>query len=161
MQILTWEESKKAEQYFLLAWKIAQNATCERSKCGCVIVKNDKIIWQWRNTPPHDLESQRRCTCDKKSYNFKVTDKTCCIHAEQRAIMDALRNYPNEIEWSDLYFIRLDKNWNLSKAWKPYCTICSKMALDTGIKHFLLRHEEWIAQYDTEEYNLLSYQYSE
>ena len=125
------------------------------------LVKNDKIIWQWYNTPPKDLESQRRCTCDKNSYHRKVTDKTCCIHAEQRAIMDALKNHPKEIEGSDLYFIRLDKDWNPSKAWKPYCTICSKMALDTWVKHFLLRHEEWITQYNTEEYNLLSYQYCE
>lgn len=161
MQILTWEEFKKAEKYFQLAWEIAKNATCERSKCGCVIVKNDKIIWQWWNTPPKGLEWQRRCTCDKNSYHRKVTDKTCCIHAEQRAIMDALRNHSNEIEGSDLYFMRLDKDWNMSKSWKPYCTICSKMALDTWIKHFLLRHEDGIAEYNTEEYNLLSYQYTE
>lgn len=161
MQILTWKESKKVEKYFQLAWKIAQNATCGRSKCGSVIVKNNKIIWQWRNSPPKNLESQRKCVCDKNSYHKKVTDKTCCIHAEQRAIMDALRNHPEEIEWADLYFIRLDKEWNMSKSWKPYCTICSKMALDIWIKHFLLRHEDGITQYDTEEYNLLSYQYTE
>ena len=157
MQILSWEKFKKAETYFNIAWDITQNATCERSKCGCIIVKNDKIIWKWFNTPPKDLELQRRCTYDKNSYHRKVTDKTCCIHAEQRAIMDALRNYPNEIEWADLYFIRLDEIWNISKSWKPYYTICSKMALDTWIKHFLLRHEEGTTEYDTPEYNLLSY----
>ena len=161
MQILTWTEWKKAEEYFMIATEIAKKATCEKSKCGCVIVKNDKIIWQWRNTPPHNLEWQRRCSCDKSSYHKKVTDKTCCIHAEQRAIIDALMHYPNEIQWADLYFMRLDKEWNPTKSWKPYCTICSKMALDTWIKHFLLRHEEWITSYNTEEYNILSYQYSE
>ncbi|MBO4517078.1 hypothetical protein J5751_06735 [bacterium] len=56
------------------------------------------------------MESQRRCTCDKKSYDFKVTDKTCCIHAEQRAMFDALRNHPNELIDSELFFIRLDSN---------------------------------------------------
>ena len=161
MIILQWKELTKAKQYFDIAWKVAKNATCTRSKCWCVIVKDDKVIWTWYNTPPKDLETQRRCTCDKSSYHRKVTDKTCCIHAEQRAIMDAIRNHPDEIEWADLYFIRLDKEWNMAKAWKPYCTICSKMALDTWIKHFLLRHEEWITEYDTEEYNLLSYQYEE
>lgn len=161
MQLLIWDELKKAKLYFELAWKIAQKATCRRSKCWCVIIKNDKIIWRGYNTPPKDLESQRKCNCDKSLYDRKVTDKTCCIHAEQRAIMDALRIHPNEIEWSDLYFIRLDKDWNISKSWKPYCTICSKMALDTWIQHFLLRHEEWIIKYNTEEYNLLSYQYTE
>lgn len=161
MKILAWEQEKKAEKYFIIAWEIAKNATCERSKCWCVIIKDDEIIWQWRNTPPHHLESQRRCNCDKNSYHRKVTDKTCCIHAEQRAIIDALKSNPDKIEGSDLYFMRLDKEWNMSKSWNPYCTICSKMALDTWIKHFLLRHEEWMAEYDTEEYNLLSYQYTE
>ena len=45
-----------------------------------------------------DCIDYKRCTCDKASYHRKVTDKTCCIHAEQRAIMNALRNHPEEIE---------------------------------------------------------------
>lgn len=161
MIFLDKESEILASQYFELAAEIAKKATCERSKCWCVIVKDGKIIWEWFNSPAKHLESQRRCWYDKKSYDFKVTDKTCCIHAEQRAIMDALKRHPDEIEWSDLYFMRLDKDWNPSRSWKPYCTICSKMALDTWIKNFLLWHEEGIAQYDTEEYNILSYQYKE
>ena len=161
MKILSGNEEVKAKEYLLKAAEVARNATCERSKRWCIIVKNWKIIWTWFNSPVKWLESQRRCKNDKELYNKKVTDKTCCIHAEQRAIMDALRNNPDKIEWSDLYFMRLDKDWNISKSWKPYCTICSKMALDTWIKHFLLRHEQWITEYETEEYNLLSYQYTE
>ena len=152
-------EWKQYEQYFLLAAEVAKQATCERSKCGCVIVKDWKIIGQWFNSPAKDLESQRRCTCDKKSYDFKVTDKTCCIHAEQRAMFDALRHYPDEIIDSELFFIRLDSEWNMSKSWDPYCTICSKMALDLWVKYFYLRHEKGITCYDTQEYNTLSYQY--
>lgn len=45
------------------------------------------------------------------------------------------------------------------KAGKPYCTICSKMALDVGIAEFVLWHEEGITVYDTKEYNELSFQY--
>ena len=161
MKTFSETEWKQYEQYFFMAAEVAKQATCERSKCWSVIVKDWKIIWTGYNSPAKNLESQRRCTCDKNSYHRKVTDKTCCVHAEQRAIMDALKNNPDKIEGSDLYFMRLDKEWNISKSWKPYCTICSKMALDTWIKHFLLRHEEWITEYDTEEYNLLSYQYTE
>ena len=159
MQTFSEIEWKEYEQYFFLAAEIAKKATCQRSKCGCVIVKNWKIIWQWFNSPARDLESQRRCTCDKKSYDFKVTDKTCCIHAEQRAMFDALRNYPNEIIDSELFFIRLDSDWNMGKSWDPYCTICSKMALDLWVKYFYLWHDEGITRYDTQEYNTLSYQY--
>ena len=159
MKIFSETEWKHYEQYFFMAAEVAKQATCERSKCGCVIVKDWKIIGQWFNSPAKDLESQRRCTCDKKSYDFKVTDKTCCIHAEQRAMFDALRHHPDKIIDSELFFIRLDSDWNMSKSWDPYCTICSKMSLDLWVKYFYLRHEKWITCYDTQEYNTLSYQY--
>lgn len=159
MIILSWEEENIAKSYFSIAADVAKNATCERSKCWCIIVNDWAIIWKWYNSPVRDLESQRRCTCDKNSYDRKVTDKTCCIHAEQRAIIDALKNNSELIEWSHLYFIRLDQEWNISKSWEPYCTMCSKFALETWVKYFYLRKNEWIVQYDTEEYNLLSYKY--
>ena len=60
---------------------------------------------------------------------------------------------------SDLYFIRLDQEGKPAKSGNPYCTICSKMALEVGIKTFHLWHSEGIVAYDTEEYNILSYQY--
>ena len=141
------------------AAEIAQKASCERSKCGCVIVKDGEIIGQGFNSPPQHLESQRRCHCDKEQYHRKVTDKTCCIHAEQRAILDALKFASDKLIGSDLYFIRLDQEGKLAKSGNPYCTICSKMALEVGIKTFHLWHSEGIVAYDTEEYNILSYQY--
>ena len=81
------------------------------------------------------------------------------MHAEQRAIMDALRNYPNAIDGSRLYFVRLSGDGEVKFSGAPYCTICSKMSLDVGIKEFVLHHEEGICVYDTEEYNTLSYLY--
>lgn len=160
MLILSWDEENNAKSYFLKAAEIAKNATCERSKCWCVIVKNWKIIWTWFNSPAKWLESQRRCRNDKDLYNKKVTDKTCCIHAEQRAIIDSLKNFPDEIEWADLYFTRIDQNWEIKKSWEPYCTICSKFALESWIKYFFLRQGKWIIKYDTEEYNDISYKYN-
>ena len=109
--------------------------------------------------PAQNLESQRRCHCDKAQYHRKVTDKTCCIHAEQRAILDALKSASDQLPGSDLYFIRLDQEGKITKAGEPYCTICSKMALEVGVKNFHLWHAEGIVAYDTEEYNILSYQY--
>jgi hypothetical protein len=49
----------------------------------------------------------------------------------------------------------------MEKSGKPYCTICSKSALDIGIKEFVLWHEDGICAYDTAEYNLLSFDYQE
>ncbi len=146
--------------YFLdKAVEVAKNSTCKRSKCGSIIVKDNEIIGKGFNSPPGNLESQRRCDNSKDSYNKKVTDKTCCVHAEQRAIMDALKNNSEKIKNSTLYFIRLGENDTKSFAGKPYCTICSKMALDVGIKFFVLLHEEGIKKYPIEEYNDLSYDY--
>ena len=122
-------------------------------------MKDGEIIGQGFNSPPQNLESQRRCHCDKAQYHKKVTDKTCCIHAEQRAILDALKFASDKLIGSDLYFIRLDPEGKPAKSGNPYCTICSKMALEVGIKTFNLWHPEGIVAYDTEEYNILSYQY--
>ncbi|MDR0369680.1 MAG: hypothetical protein LBH96_04130 [Candidatus Peribacteria bacterium] len=107
------------------------------------------------------MEQQRRCSNNKATYHTKVTDKTCCIHAEQRAIIDALAQNPHKLQDSQLYFIRLDNEGNMSEAGTPYCTICSKMALDVGIKEFILLHKEGIGIYDTTEYNTISFSYSE
>ena len=97
MRYLSGDEEKKAVEYITKATDVARNATCERSKCGSVIVQLDEIIGSGFNSPPQDLESQRRCSYSKDSYHKKVTDKICCVHAEQRAIMDALRKNPDKL----------------------------------------------------------------
>jgi len=159
MRYLSGDEEKVAMHFLDVASKQARFATCQRSKCGTVIVKDGQIIGDGFNSPPHDLESQRKCLIDKDKYHKKVADKTCCVHAEQRAIIDALKKNPEKIIGSRLYFIRLDLDNNILKAGKPYCTHCSKLALDSGIKEFVLWHDEGICVYDTEEYNEISFGY--
>ena len=161
MKYLSGEEEREAVKYFKAAAEAASKSTCYRDKCGAVIAKENSIIGVGFNSPPQDREDQRRCACSKDSYHKKVTDKTCCVHAEQRAIMDALRANPEKIKGSTLYFTRVDKDNNILKSGKPYCTICSKMSLDVGIKEFVLWHEDGICAYNTDEYNTLSFQYSE
>ena len=145
----------------LKAAEVAKQATCGRSKCGSVIVKDGEIIGSGFNSPAGNLESQRRCDTEKSSYHRKVTDKTCCVHAEERAILDTLRQNPEKIIGSTLYFIRLDEDGQLIFSGHPYCTICSKLALDTGIAEFVLWHKEGITVYGTEEYTDLSYRFFE
>jgi len=161
MKLLSGEEERQAVEYFYKAQEIALKAKCNDAKCGCVIVKDNFIIGSGFNSPPGEKENQRRCHISKNSYHSKVTDKTCCIHAEQRAIMDALRNNSDKIANSKLYFIRVDKDGSILKAGRPFCTICSKMALDAGISEFILWHEKGICSYDTGEYNSISFGYKE
>lgn len=160
MEILSGVQKEKARKFIDEAAIMARKSTCSRSKCGCVIVNNAEIIGRGFNSPPNDLESQRRCSNNKENYNRKITDRTCCIHAEQRVMFDALKNHPEKLQDSKLYFIRLDKNGNKLFSGKPYCTICSKMALDLGIKEFILWHEDGICSYGAEEYNNKSFGYS-
>lgn len=157
MKYLKGKEEKKAIEFLEQAGKIAKAATCEQAKCGSLIIKDDEIIGVGFNSPPMDLESQKRCSIKSTSYSDKVTDKTCCIHAEQRAIMDALHTNPNKLAGSRLYFSRLKEDETVAFSGKPYCTICSKMSLDVGISEFVLWHEDGVCVYSTEEYNDLSF----
>ncbi len=156
MRTLTEAESGRFMQE---AIEVAHQASCLRSRCGCVIAQAGTIIGTGFNSPAGHLETERRCTADKSAYASKVTDKTCCVHAEERAIMDALRRYPERISGSTLYFIRLDDQGQPKFSGAPYCTICSKLALDVGVAEFVLWHETGMTAYPTDEYNRLSYEF--
>ena len=159
MKYLYGREERKALTFIDKAAEIAKNSECDRSRCGSVIVKDEEIIGKGFNSPPAEKYSQKRCHIKKCEIHPKVTDKTCCIHAEQRAIMDSLKNSANKIKGSTLYFIRLNFDGKKQLAEKPYCTICSKMALDIGIKNFVLLHEKGVCVYNTKEYNDISFRY--
>lgn len=119
------------------------------------------IIGTGYNAPPLDLEENRKCNFFPDLTLKPKYDKTCCVHAEQRAIMDALQRNASCIRNSKLYFTRVDDKGNIKKSGKPYCTVCSRLVLDTGIGSFFLWHEDGICEYEAKEYNDLSYKYYE
>ncbi len=157
MKILSGPEEKIAFDYIDAAAIAATYSCCFRSKCGSVIVKDNIIIGKGYNAPPLDTQLQY-CLKDSLPADFK-SDKTCCMHAEQRAILDALQHHPDKIQGSRLYFIRLDEQRNKKKSGDPYCTICSKFTLDVGVSEFVLWREEGVCVYDTVEYNELSFKF--
>lgn len=142
------------------AAEVAQEALCLRAKCGTVIVQGDEVIGAGYNAPPLDDPANRTCLDEYTPGKLKY-DKTCCMHAEWRTILDASRRNPEKLRGARLYFIRVDDQGNIKKSGKPYCTVCSRFALDVGIGEFLLWHDEGIAAYPTDEYNRLSYAYTE
>jgi deoxycytidylate deaminase len=160
MKSLMREEEKEAVIWFNTAAQVAEKALCLKAKCGTVIVKNDEIIGRGYNAPPLDREENRMCGKDFSASKPKY-DKTCCMHAEWRAIMDALRRNSEKLPGSKLYFTRVDESGTIKKSGKPFCTVCSRLALDAGIEKFVLWHEEGIREYPTKEYNVLSYEYKE
>lgn len=147
------------EEYFKQAAKNAQKATCTHAHCGAVIVStDDKIIGSGYNTPPLNDETQRMC--DKKFDNTKRSgyDTTCCVHAEWNAIINALRDFPDKVVGSSLYFMRVDNKGNFTNAGEPFCTVCSRLALQSGITQFGLWNDG-PQMFDTKEYNKLSYEF--
>ncbi len=157
MRYLDGSEEQEAWSYVVVAAMIARDSTCLRSKCGSVIVTDGLVIGKGFNSPPQKTTLEE-CLKDKIPMNFK-SDRTCCVHAEQRAVMDALRYNADKINGSRLYFIRLDQGGKPMPAGEPYCTICSKMTLDAGVSEFVLWHSDGICVYDTKEYNDLSFLY--
>lgn len=95
MEILTGAAEEEAKQWMYKAATVAAQARCLRALCGSVIVKDGEIIGSGYNAPPLDCAIEH---CDKKERpeGFK-SDASCCVHAEQRAIDDALRHAHEKI----------------------------------------------------------------
>lgn len=152
-------ETENLKQIIKKLIETAKLSTCKRSKCGsAIVIKKTKIIGKGYNSMPQNHIGE--CFKDNLPAGFK-SDRTCCIHAEQRAIMNALTSkYRSALDGSTLYFLRLDENDNPIHAGEPYCTICSKMALDVGISKFVLWHKQGWTAYNTKYYNELSFKHN-
>ncbi len=158
MPFLTGPAEIDAKRWLQRAAEAAAAALCLRAKCGTVIVANGEIIGEGYNAPPLDRTEDRLCEQTFPAGKPKY-DRTCCIHAEWRAIMDALAHHPTKLTGATLYFTRVDDAGTIRPSGQPFCTVCSRLALDTGIKSFVLGHETGICAYPTDEYNRLSYAY--
>ena len=158
MKLLRGAQEDEAVQWMHHAARVARHARCSRAKCGTVIVKNGEIIGEGYNAPPLDAEGNRMCNAIHTKGKPKY-DATCCMHAEWRAILDALKRNPEKVKNAALYFVRVSDAGDIKKSGKPYCTVCSRLALDAGLATFALWHEEGIGEYPAAEYNSLSYGY--
>ncbi len=145
------------EAYFNLAAEEAKNSLCLRAKCGAILVADGIVIGRGYNSPAGG--EPNRCNDQYLIPENNKYDITCCPHAEVRAIHNALIDYPDKVPGSDLYFMRIDDAGNNTFAGVPFCTMCSKEALDAGVSNFGLWHGSGIKIYPSQEYNDLSYQF--
>ncbi len=147
-------------KYFKEAAEIARRATCYRAHCGAVIVSTEgEIIGRGFNAPPLNDEKQRKCDFDCRQDVKPKYDKTCCVHAEWNAIIEALKDNSDNIAGSTLYFMRIDDRDMFTDAGKPFCTVCSRLALQSGIAKFALWNDNKPDFFDTAEYNLETYDF--
>ena len=145
--------------HFDRAAEVAAQATCTRAHCGAVVVAaSGMVLGTGFNAPPLGLESQRMCDHDLSASPKPKSDRTCCVHAEWNAILNALLAHPGKVAGSTLYFMRVDETGAFTEAGEPYCTVCSRLALQAGITTFGLWNDgpEMIPA-DT--YNLESYRF--
>jgi Cytidine and deoxycytidylate deaminase zinc-binding region len=144
--------------WFHEAARVARSALCKRAKCGAVIVADGSVIGEGYNAPPQDDLGQACCEAPVAFVVKPKSDRTCCVHAEWRAICDALRRNAALVPGATLYFTRVDEAGEILRSGPPYCTVCSRLALDVGLSAFALWHEEGIGLYPTDAYNRLSYE---
>ena len=121
MHYLKEKEYEEAFTYLQQAARLAQQATCLRKKSASIIVQGKEIIGQGVNKPPLGV-TLTTCLKDSIPKNFK-SDRTCCVHAEQHAIVDALQKNPDKLPGARLYFSRINDQGTMVTVGKPYCTI--------------------------------------
>jgi deoxycytidylate deaminase len=155
-------EEKAALEHLARAAEVARDAECLRAKCGVVIADaQGEEIGAGFNGPPDGRLDQRRCERKHELGDGFKSDRTCCTHAEQRAILDAVRRNPDRVRGGRLYFCRVSDAGDVKRSGTPYCTVCSKAALEAGLAEFVLWHQEGVCVYPADEYNDLSYRYGQ
>lgn len=72
MRCLSGEKWTEARRYMDEAANLALKSGCLRSKCGSIIIKDNRIIGRGFNSPSAELESQRRCLFPKDLLHKKL-----------------------------------------------------------------------------------------
>lgn len=155
MRYLTNSEAKNAEKFMKIAAGEATRSTCKKSQRGAIIVKDNKIIGKGYNKVTLQPLCEP-CIREKIEDNSRV-ELCSAIHAEQLAILDAIKNNFS-LANSTMYQIKL-KNGEMRQSGKPSCTVCSRIIQESGIKEFVLLHTSGYVAYTSEELNELSFRY--
>lgn len=153
------QELDSIRAFFDQAAIVAKDATCQRAHCGTVIVKNGEIIGSGYNSPPLDDESRRTCADTWGRDKKPKYDVTCCVHAEWRAVLDACKTSGDKIKGATLYFMRVDEDGNFTDAGIPFCTVCSRLTMESGVGEFALWNDNGADVYSLQEYDALSFAY--
>ena len=116
-QIIPPSKQDKLDRLYLrMASLWAENSHCNRSKVGCLIVKNRTIISDGYNGTPSGFPNECE-DCDNKTVST-------VLHAEANAITKIARS-TNSAEGATLYV-------TLSP-----CFDCAKLIIQTGIKRIV------------------------
>lgn len=120
------EKRPNWDRYFLdLCEAISRRATCDRGRCGCVIVKDKRIMTTGYVGAPSGLPHCYEAGHDMRKMigdNGKITQHCVrTLHAEQNAIIQAAR-FGIPLQGSTLYCKMTP------------CRTCAMMIINAGIK---------------------------
>jgi len=119
------------DEYFIkLVDEVAQRATCDRGKSGCIIVKDKRILCSGYVGSPPGFKH-----CDEVGHLLKTvkddngTERQHCmrtIHAEQNAICQAAK-YGLSLDGTTLYCTM-----------EP-CRVCTMLIISVGVKRVVAK----------------------
>ena len=114
------------DEYFVkLSQIVAERATCDRGKSGCVIVKDKRILSTgYVGSPPGMPHCDEAGHLMKKVFDEDGNVSQHCvrtIHAEQNAIMQAAK-FGTSVEGATIY-LKMEP-----------CRTCAMMIISSGIK---------------------------
>jgi deoxycytidylate deaminase len=155
MRFLTEKEKEEMEKYVLEAAKEAKKSTCRKSQRGAVIVKNAKTIGRGHNKVTID-DFCNPCIREDIKDNSRV-ELCSAIHAEQMAILDALRRN-EDLKGSRLIHVKV-KDGKIRPTKDVSCTVCSRIIIESGISEIVLVEEGGFALYSPEEFNKKSFEH--
>lgn len=122
------KERPSWDNYFMvIAEDVSTRSTCIRRSVGAVIVKDRRILTTGYNGAPAGISHCTEKNCLRTKYNVPSGERhELCrgLHAEQNAIIQAAC-YGISINGGSIYVTH-----------QP-CSICTKMLINSGIKHFL------------------------
>ncbi|MDD5693422.1 MAG: hypothetical protein WC437_02200 [Patescibacteria group bacterium] len=155
MKKLQDKELEEGMKFIDKAVRVSTKSPCKKSQRGAVLVKNGTIIGFGYNGAPNDKVCNP-CLRENIKDNSK-TELCHAIHAEQRAIINALKD-GKDLTGSRLYHIKV-KNGQMVPSDDISCTLCSRFILETGVAEMALLHSDGLTVYDAEEYNNLNFDY--
>lgn len=108
-----------------IAEKVAERATCERLKVGCVICKDRTIVVTGYNGAPSGSPHCSQVGCDLLVRQDGGTHCKRSLHAEVNALLQAAR-YGHSVDGATIYI------WGCIS-----CYDCAKCLVNAGIKRLV------------------------
>lgn len=120
----------------------ANNGSCLKSKRGVAIWDKHEVAIASSNSPPIPFKCDDTC----KNGCSKIA-----VHAEQRAIIDALQRGFILSECNMMHVKTINNELVISGG--PSCVDCSKLIVETGIQNMWLYEEAGWIEYSAEDFH--------